>query len=81
MRVEKKDNLFEELEDIIKVMNKEGFADNARIVGLKATTKDVGGRVAKSILKKYKKTTLYELSEDQLQEMIDYLHSCVIRGA
>ena len=39
-----------------------------------------GSQVVEAILRRYKKTTLYELKKHQLSDVVDAIHESVIKG-
>jgi len=75
-----KEELFEELGQIIEIMNGERFGMNPLLPPLKVVKKNQGDAAVRTILKHYNKTTLYELNKDQMQESIDTLHIMTIKG-
>jgi len=77
-----KEELFEELETIIARLNSDSFGiDPDKFLSATAKpNKKIGLRAVSEILKKHKKTTLYELSRAQIEDAIDWLHSIPVRG-
>lgn len=92
MFVESKETSFEQLENCIKTMNKESYWENpikgygkdllGNMVTKEEANKTVTNRkgydVRRRILAKYKITTLYELTKQQMDDIILLLHRSVI---
>jgi len=75
-----KEQLFEELKEIIKCMNNDNFRRDPNVAEGRGRPKRQGDVAVQKLLKKFKKTTLYELNNHQMQSAIDILHAVPIRG-
>lgn len=75
-----KEQLYEELQDMIRIMNRDDYLRDPNMVPSRVCKKKQGTKAATVILKRFKKTTLYELDRGQLQEAIDIIHKIPIRG-
>ena len=75
-----KDQLLDDLHDIITIMNQEDYMRRARLRGISALAKKLGDNALRKILRTYKVTTLYELDKKQLSDAIDTIYVDIIRS-
>ena len=77
--VETKDVLFDDLIDIIKIMNRKTF-----MLGPKQIKKEkdkYGNRKIKAILYKYNVTTVYELHKEEIKKEISTAYKSVMKDS
>lgn len=78
---ETKEDLFSDLEDMVKIMNKEDFWIGPRDIRRRENINNRHGSIkVREILKRHKVTTLCELTKKQLQDEIILIHQSVMKG-